>query len=295
MKKFALVLAMFLAAGAAQAQVSVYGKVRQYVDNDKVGTAAAVTGLTNDTSRFGVKASEKLGNGLTATAVFETGVGADAPAASTIGDRESTLGLYGQSFSVRAGRATHSYDAAVGNFSPINDYAAFTGTIHVKPTSRVQNAVFGSVNVGPATVRYDRAMSEVAGGTDVQAGSIGANFGPVAAGVARHTGSGSDYTAAGASYNAGFATVYGLWSEQKTSGAVVNTGKSLGVAVPLAGTAVTVKGSYGTNTADTKAYNLAATYAFSKNTMAHAVYRNENAVLSSGDRKQVGVGLEYNF
>jgi predicted porin len=295
MKKFALVLAMFLAAGAAQAQVSVYGKVRQYVDNDKVGTAAAVTGLTNDSSRFGVKASEKLGNGLTATAVFETGVGADAPGATTIGDRESTLGLSGQGFAVRAGRATHSYDAAVGDFSPINDYAAFTGTIHVKPTSRVQNAVFGSVNVGPATVRYDRAMSEVAGGTDVQAGSIGAKFGPVAAGVARHTGSGSEYTAAGASYAVGFATVYGLWSEQKTSGAVVNTGKSLGVAVPVAGTAVTVKGSYGTNTADTKAYNLAATYAFSKNTFAHAVYRNENAVLSSGDRKQVGVGLEYNF
>ena len=50
MKKFALVLAMFLAAGAAQAQVSVYGKVRQYVDNDKVGTAAAVTAGLNSTS-----------------------------------------------------------------------------------------------------------------------------------------------------------------------------------------------------------------------------------------------------
>jgi predicted porin len=295
MKKFALVLAMVLAAGAAQAQVSVYGKVRQYMDNDKVGTASAVTALTNDTSRIGFKASEQLANGLTVSAVIETGVGADAPVASSFGDRESTIGLAGNGFAVRAGRATHAYDATIVNFGPINDYAAVTGTVHVKPTSRVQNAVFGSANVGPATVRYDRGLAEVAGGTDVQAGSAIAKFGSVVVGAARHTGSGSDYTAAGASYDAGFATVYGLWTEKKTAGAVDNTGKSLGVAVPVAGTPVTVKGSYGTNTADTKAYNLAATYAFSKNTMAHAVFRKENAVLSSADRQQFGVGLEYNF
>lgn len=295
MKKFALVLAMVLAVGAAQAQVSVYGKVRQYMDNNKVGTASAVTALTNDTSRIGFKASEKLGNGLTVSAVFETGVGADAPGASTLGDRQSTVELAGNSFGIRAGRATQAYDATIGSFSPVYDYAAVAGTIHAKPSSRIQNAVFGTVKVGPVNVRYDRGLSEVAGGTDVQVGSIATNFGPVSVGAARHTGSGSDYTAAGASYNAGFATVYGLWSEQKTAGAVANTGKSIGVAVPVTGTAVTVKGSYGTNTADTKAYNLAATYAFSKNTMAHAVFRKENAVLSAADRQQFGVGLEYNF
>jgi predicted porin len=295
MKKYALVMALALAASLAQADVAVYGKVRQYMDNDKVGTASGVTALTNDTSRIGFKASEKLSNGLTATAVFETGVGADAPAATTFGDRESTVGLAGNGFAVRAGRAKHSYDDAVGSFSPIDDYAAFTSTVHVKPTSRIQNAVFGSANVGPATVRYDHGLSEVAGGTDVQSGSAAAKFGPVAVGAARHTGSGSDYTAAGASYNAGFATVYGLWSEKKTAGAVANTGKSVGVAVPVTGTPVTVKGSYGINTADTKAYNLAATYAFSKTVLAHAVYRKENAVLTSADRQQFGVGLEYNF
>ena len=155
--------------------------------------------------------------------------------------------------------------------------------------------MFGSATVGSAAVRYDRGLAEVANGTDVQSGSIVAKFGPVAVTAAHHTGSGSDYTAAGASVKAGIATVYGLWSEKKTAGTVNSTGKSLGVAVPVAGTAVTVKGSYGTNTADTKAYNLAATYAFSKNTLAHAVYRKENAVLSSADRQQFGVGLEYNF
>jgi hypothetical protein len=196
---------------------------------------------------------------------------------------------------VRLGRASHAYDSVIGAFSPVNDFGASTGTTHTQPTSRIQNAVFGAVNVGPAAVRYDRGLSEVAGTDDVQAASVAATFGRVAVGAARHTGSASDYNSVGASYNAGIATVYGLWSEQKTAGATVNTGKSVGVAVPVAGTPVTVKGSYGINTADTKSYNVQTTYAFSKTTSAHAVFRKDSAVLAANDRQQFGVGLEYNF
>ena len=295
MKKIALVLAMFLAAGAAQAQVAVYGKVRQYVNNDQVGTASGVTALTNDTSRLGFRASEKLANGFTATAVVETSVLADAPGASSLGDRESTIGLANNMIGVRMGRASHAYDSVIGAFSPVNDFGAATGTTHTQPTSRIQNAVFGSMTVGPAAVRYDRGLSEVAGTDDVQAASVAATFGRVAVGAARHTGSASDYNSVGASYNAGIATVYGLWSEQKTAGASVNIGKSVGVAVPVPGTAITVKGSYGLNTADTKSYNLQTTYAFSKTTSAHTVFRKDSAVLAANDRQLFGVGLEYNF
>ena len=295
MKKIALVLAMFLAAGAAQAQVAVYGKVRQYVNNDQVGTASGVTALTNDTSRLGFRASEKLANGFTATAVVETSVLADAPGATSLGDRESTIGLANNMIGVRMGRASHAYDSVIGAFSPVNDFGAATGTTHTQPTSRIQNAVFGSMTVGPAAVRYDRGLSEVAGTDDVQAASVAATFGRVAVGAARHTGSASDYNSVGASYNAGIATVYGLWSEQKTAGASVNIGKSVGVAVPVPGTAITVKGSYGLNTADTKSYNLQTTYAFSKTTSAHTVFRKDSAVLAANDRQLFGVGLEYNF
>ena len=295
MKKIALVLAMVLVAGAAQAQVAVYGKVRQYVNNDSVGTASGVTALSNDTSRIGFRATEKLANGLTATAVIETSVLADAPGATSVGDRESTIGLSNNLVGVRLGRASHAYDSVIGAFSPVNDFGASTGTTHTQPASRLQNAVFGAVNVGPAAVRYDRGLSEVAGTSDVQATSIAATFSRVAVGAARHIGSGSDYTSVGASYNAGIATVYGLWSEQTTAGATINTGKSVGVAVPVPGTLLTVKGSYGQNTADTKSYNLQTTYAFSKNVFAHAVFRKENAVLAANDRQQFGVGLEYNF
>jgi predicted porin len=291
MKKYALVMALALAASLAQADVAVYGKVRQYLNNDQVGTASGITALTNDTSRLGFRASEKLANGFTVAAVVETSVLADAPGATSLGDRESTIGLSNKMIGVRLGRASHAYDSVIGAFSPVNDFGASTGTTHTQPTSRIQNAVFGAVNVGPAAVRYDRGLSEVAGTDDVQA----ASFGRVAVGAARHTGSASDYNSVGASYNAGIATVYGLWSEQKTAGATVNTGKSVGVAVPVAGTPVTVKGSYGINTADTKSYNVQTTYAFSKTTSAHAVFRKESATLAANDRQQFGVGLEYNF
>lgn len=295
MKKYALVMALALAASLAQADAAVYGKVRQYVNNDEVGAASGVTALTNDTSRLGFRATEKLSNGFVAAAVIETSVLADAPGATSLGDRESTIGLSNSMMGVRLGRASHAYDSVISAFSPVNDFGASTGTTHTQPTSRIQNAVFGSVTVGPAAVRYDRGLSEVAGTDDVQVGSISATFGRVAVGAARHTGSASDYNSVGASYNAGIATVYGLWSEQKTAGATVNTGKSVGVAVPVTGTPVTVKGSYGINTADTKSYNLQTTYAFSKTTSAHAVFRKDSATLAANDRQLFGVGLEYNF
>jgi predicted porin len=265
------------------------------LNNDQVGTASGVTALTNDTSRLGFRASEKLANGFVAAAVVETSVLADAPGATSLGDRESTIGLSNNMIGVRLGRASHAYDSVIGAFSPVNDFGAATGTTHTQPTSRIQNAVFGAVNVGPAAVRYDRGLSEVAGTDDVQAASIAATIGRVAVGAARHTGSGSDYNSVGASYNAGIATVYGLWSEQKTAGATVNTGKSVGVAVPVPGTAITVRGSYGLNTADTKSYNLQTTYAFSKTVSAHTVFRKDSAVLAANDRQLFGVGLEYNF
>ena len=295
MKKIVIATILAAASIAASAQISVYGKARQYLNNDQVGTASGVTALTNDTSRLGFRATEKLSNGFVAAAVIETSVLADAPGATSLGDRESTIGLSNNMIGVRLGRASHAYDSVIGAFSPVNDFGASTGTTHTQPTSRIQNAVFSSVNVGPAAVRYDRGLAEVAGGTDVQAASIAATFGQITVGAGRHTGSGSDYNSVGASYAAGIATVYGLWSKQQTAGATVNTGKSVGVAVPVPGTVITVKGSYGQNTADTKSYNLQTTYAFSKNVSAHAVFRKENAVLAANDRQQFGVGLEYNF
>ena len=77
MKKLVTVLALAVATSAVLAQsapqVSVYGKARMYEESYKLGTADSLTRLTNDTSRFGIKASEGVGNGITISGVIETG------------------------------------------------------------------------------------------------------------------------------------------------------------------------------------------------------------------------------
>ena len=69
MKKYALVMALALAASLAQADVTVYGKARLYEENTKTGTAEGVTSLTNDSSRFGIKASEALAGGMVSQSI----------------------------------------------------------------------------------------------------------------------------------------------------------------------------------------------------------------------------------
>ena len=92
MKKIAIATILAAVSIAASAQVTVYGKMRMYEESVTVGSAAAVTSLTNDSSRLGFKGTEALGGGLSANFTVETTVGADAPAATSLGDRTVIVG-----------------------------------------------------------------------------------------------------------------------------------------------------------------------------------------------------------
>jgi predicted porin len=60
MKKIAISALLVGLMGMAQADVGIYGKVREYQESYKLGTADSITRLTNDSSRFGVKASHDV-------------------------------------------------------------------------------------------------------------------------------------------------------------------------------------------------------------------------------------------
>ena len=62
MKKIAIAAMIAAASVVASAQVTVYGKLRVYEESTKVGSADAVTALTNDSSRLGFKGTEALGS-----------------------------------------------------------------------------------------------------------------------------------------------------------------------------------------------------------------------------------------
>ena len=72
MKNTILATMLVLATSAASAQVTVNGKIGQWVDNTKTGATSATSLVTEPTSNFAFTASEKLANDLSARAVIDT-------------------------------------------------------------------------------------------------------------------------------------------------------------------------------------------------------------------------------
>jgi hypothetical protein len=295
MKKIVIAAIMLASIGYAQADVSLYGKVREYQESYTVGSASAVTRLTNDTSRVGIKANQDVGNGMTVSAVVETGVAMDAPGATTLGDRIAIVSLSNKLGTVSAGRDKHPVTRALDNFDALeNTYGTIAPSIHAAQGSRVQNALF--VTTAPVmglTANYTMSNSETANVNNTQAGSIDYTSGPLSVTVARYEATAANLsTIGGAKFTLAKTgtTVYGLYSEDTVAG-VNSTGKSVGVRQAVS-PQLALLGSYGENTAGVsgKAYGVA--YSMSKALTLHARY---SEVTATTNTKQYGVGLEYNF
>ena len=299
MKKYALLLALALAAAAVSAQtapqVSVYGKVREYQESYTAGTANALTRLTNDSSRIGVKASADVGDGITAAAVIETGVAVDAPSATTLGDRTTIFSLSNSLGSLGLGRDKHSVVRVLDNYDAFdNAYGTIAATIHAAQGSRLQNGVFvNTASIAGFTGQYVMANSETAGTTNVQTGSISYTLGPVSATVARYDDSStSASTIVGAKYKLASTgtTVFAMYSDDKVSN-VSTTGTSVGVSQAVSAR-VSVQGTYGQTNTSVTGRGLGVTYAMNKALNFHGRWSYLDAAT---DVNQYGVGVEFNF
>lgn len=142
MKKSLIALAVLAASGAAMAQSSVtlYGIVDAYVGQTSTTAATAnapkvkqtvVNSAGFNNSRWGLKGTEDLGNGLKANFVLEGGLATDTGAG--VGDlfgRNANVGLSGGFGAVALGRQYTAYDALRGATN--NQYDsnfATTGTV----------------------------------------------------------------------------------------------------------------------------------------------------------------------
>lgn len=305
MKKILLATALLTLAGlaSAQATVELYGKMRMYEENYRAGTGSNVNQVTSDYSRIGIRGSEDLGGGLKANFTVETGINLDAPSATTLGDRQSTVGLSNRAGSIDLGRAKHSIGRALDNFDAFGN-ALFSSiySVHANQGSRLSNAAFISVTpINGVTVNYHQGASENATVRDVQAGSIDYAAGKFAATVARYDNKiSSTSTLLGARYTlVTGTTLYGTMSDDKVVG-VASKGKTIGVAQPLS-TNLTALVSYGkkddqsaTNN-DVKATNVGANYALSKRTTVLARYIKEDASVVASNIHRVALGVEHNF
>ena len=302
MKKIALATVLAVSAFAASAQVTVSGRIAEFVDSTKTGSTT-VNSLVNDSSRFTVRAEEKIGKGLTARVVVDTTIAADDPKAGSstqLGDRQSTVGLSSKFGSIDLGRKEHSQYIVMKNADPFSGatYASVSPDVINDRSRRMGDAAFVGLNVGPVTAAYDRSMYTAPATAEATSWSLGGKVGPVTAAVARFE-SGADHTnVLTLSGQVAGVTLSTIQSEDKT-GAVETKGRLYGATVPVHGTPVTLRGSFGTKTGlvagDVKVYNLGVNYAFSKRTSALVAYRNVDAGGTANDVKQYGVGLVHSF
>jgi len=301
MKKIALATLLAATTMVATAQVSVYGKISEFADSTQTGTVK-INSLVNDSSRFGIKAEEKLGHGLSARVIVETSVAADDPkagATTQLGDRQSTIGLSSKFGTIDLGRKEHSEYITVKNADPFSGatYASVSVDVVNTRDRRIGDGVYLATNIGPVSAMYDRSMYTSPAVLEATSWSLSGKLGPVTAAVARFE-SGTDYTnvitATGKLDGVELSTIQ---TEDKT-GTIATKGHFYGVTAPVTGP-LSVKASYATKTGlaagEVKAYNVGVNYAFSKRTNMLVAYRNVDAGGTSNDVKQVGIGLSHSF
>lgn len=298
MKKLVIAAALAAAAITSQAQVSIYGQMNEVLDNTKTG-GVSTTGLVNDASRLGFKATEQLGSGLQARAVIETSILANDPtgAGTQLGDRQSTVGLAGKLGSVDLGRATHNTYNTIAGVDPFGAlYGSIAGDVHNLRGSRLSSATFVTVApIAGVSLSYDRGT---AAGENPYSVAASASYAGVNLSVAHFNNevarAKSTIVGAGTTFAATGTQVFASHSSNEDSG-VTATGTLVGVAQPLAGTPVTLKASYGRTNTDVTAYNLGASYALSKRTSVEATYRRVDAKLATNDVTQLGAGMRFAF
>jgi predicted porin len=295
MKKIALATLLAASAAIASAQVTVSGKIGEYMDRTKTGSTTVNSLTAEPTSSIKFTATEALGNGLTARVILDTKILANDPTKTDtqVGDRQSTVGLANALGSIDLGRNYHSiFNTVAANDAFSAMYGTIAKDIHTVRDTRFSNGVFVSATPfanGKAT--YERSNGNVGG--DATAYSFGGKLGMITATVARYELGAEASTVLAAGTTLGSTQVNAIYSDN--SGASNFKGTTVSAVHALAGTAFSVKGSYGSRTDSIKAYNMGVDYAFSKNTVASVVYRNVNAPGSAADINQVGVGLLMKF
>ena len=343
-KLIALAITAAFASAPAFADVGVYGKLDAGLGNmstNSIGTNGADGPKTSTTaiafsqffsSRLGFKAKEALSNGMSVSALLETGVGG----ATTLGSREENVTLdFGQGTHVKGGFGTttlrnivYSYDGIyganiIGNL--LNDTKHKNGLsteLTKRSTSLELGQNFGAVKATLNVMLNNTTVDNSTPDTKVGSGfEIGATYGQDAlslAGAYRDTKDSAPGAPAtdltnkafilGAAYDFGVVSVKGTYAnvtvDDNIAGtSVKNNGETIGAYLPIS-SALTGFGnlSFAKNTTtDQKStgYALGVKYDMSKNTFGYAelgATKLDNSTTVAGFKAtQFSLGLVQNF
>ena len=322
-------LAAVAATTASFAQVTLYGRVDVGMNNQKTtvgNTWTKANNLVNEdglsTGLIGIKGSEDLGGGMSASFVQEWDLDLDTGRMNFDVGRNSTLGLAGGFGAVRLGRSYTPLFSTIG----ASDVFGTTGatTVNAYPDGvRASNALFyTSPNFGGVTVDFMATNNNISKNAAVDKNnSIGLSATYAAGPLMARLGYGKMSTTTGAvkgetkgtaiaaTYDLGSAKVYfGYTTGTKEADVSVNTKTTtketnLGVAVPMG--AITLKAGYGKNKVedtvlgavtktDGNDFVVGADYALSKRTTAYFKTGTYNKV-DTTKTTRTSIGLRHTF
>ncbi len=162
------VSAALMAPVAAQADVTVYGRIHQGIKLSNPEVGDSMTDFISVGSRFGIKASSDLGNGMTASAHYEFTTSADKPGSGEAGTvdyegggvpntRIATVGVSGGFGSVSLG---NQWSAWYNKLGVHVDPTFYTGASHFIGHFRTANTIKYSNSFGPVSFEVDARLDD---------------------------------------------------------------------------------------------------------------------------------------
>lgn len=287
------ILAAFSAAAQAQSNVTIYGVADSYLDFGNNGQSA-VSRLQSGGifgSRIGFRGTEDLGGGLSALFTLENGLNLDDGTAGQGGllfGRQAFVGLSGNFGTVTLGRqysplfstlATYGLGGGMG-WGNASNYFADTSVLRIN-----NSVVFSSPKMSGVTLKAMYGLGENAVPGQATVGNTGSvsgqydvgNFSANVAYLRRNTTAANkdSWTAVGASYNFGVATLGTLYQARRDDAGIArNDYVEIGATIPLANASLLVdlgkfKNKLADN-ADASVLSIRYDYFLSKRTTLYA-------------------------
>ena len=295
------VAAAIAAPMSVMADTTIYGRIDNALTYTDMGSSESwdVKG-GNGTSRFGVKGSEDLGNGLKAIYQwewYESGTEGDGSTNDGFRNRLGYVGLSGGFGTISIGRLWQPYYFAVGKTDIMN--APSAGYRQNLNNYRTGNAVkYASPNMGG----FKATAVLVMDGDDAEDGidkvNVGLQYdnGPLSLGLGyRSTSSDindSDTIGLGAKYNFGAFAVVASYEEQDNASGDVDAWGLGGEAYFGNNTVKLLISNKDAGSSDTDAWAVGFQHSFSKRTRVYVEYSEQD---SGTDWSEFAVGLRHDF
>ncbi len=156
----AAVSAALMAPVAAQADVTVYGRVHNGI---AISSAGSTTDLNGAGGRFGFKASSDLGNGLTASAQYEFSTSTDKPGTGVGSTRVATVGVSGGFGSLNLGNQWGAYYNNAAYLDPTYTSPGilyYDVALDSSGPLRTANTISYSNSFGPVSIQLDSRLDD---------------------------------------------------------------------------------------------------------------------------------------